>query len=96
MFKTLKFGNGDLLVGTTFNALIIRKLKLSKTIGQLLNPSLILDIEYTITIPLTSIADADTLKTLVKNSFNQPVFEFQDFIFNFENYDRKSVDALLD
>jgi hypothetical protein len=96
MFKTLKFGNGDLLVGTTFNALIIRKLKLSKTIGQLLNPSLILDIEYTITIPLTSATDADTLKTLVKNSFNQPVFEFQDFIFNFENYDRKSVDALLD
>ena len=70
MLKVLKFGNGDLLVGTTFNTLTIRKLKLSKSIGQLLNPSLLLDIEYTITIPLTTAADVDLLKSLVKNSYD--------------------------
>ena len=95
MSNVIKFGNGNLLVSVTMNSMVIRQLDAIKEIG---NSQELRDIIPTgiFQINLLNKKQIEQFRQLLKNTYLTPVFEFQNFKFDFTNYCRKSVDVMLD
>lgn len=93
--KSLKFGNGNLLITTTPNSLIVRELLSNMPIGSIQEFNRV-NFKDVTQINIRNYEELNQLKEMVKNSYETPVFTFQDIRFDFTNYSRSSVDVLLD
>ena len=93
--KKIILGKGDFLITTTLNSLIFRQLKTSKLIGDIVDFSQV-EFSQTIQINLRNYFELKQFKELVKNSYSLKTFEFQNVQFDFTNYNRDSIDVLLD
>lgn len=54
------------------------------------------EIKDSIVISFKNNGELQNFKAKVKDCYVRPVFEFQENIFNFEKFERKSIDVLLD
>ena len=93
--KSLIFGNGNLLITTTPNSLIFRELNSKMEVGSIQEFNKIAFKEVT-QVNVRDYKELKQLKEMVKNSYENPVFIFQNVKFDFTNYSRGSVDVLLD
>lgn len=93
--EQIALGKGNFLITTTPNSLIFRQLENPHIIGDIMDFSTA-KFSQIIQINLRNYFELKEFKDLVKNSYQTNIFEFQNVKFDFTQYNRNSVDALLD
>lgn len=93
--KQIILGKGNILISTTPNSLIFRQLEDSYSVGEIIDFSKV-KFSQIIQVNLRNYFELKEFKDLVKNSYQLKTFEFQNIKFDFTQYNRDSVDALLD
>lgn len=94
----IEFGYGDVLVGFKAYGLSIENVKPPLEVGQKVTPSEFkdYDISNTTIIPLNGLDDLNKLCELIKSvTEDNPVVEFCGYVFDFSNYNRKSVEVVI-
>ena len=94
--EQIVLGEGNFLITATPNSLIFRQLLLSShSIGDVVDFSKE-QFSQIVQVNLRNYFELKEFKNLVKNAYFLKCFEFQGVKFDFTQYNRNSVDALLD
>jgi hypothetical protein len=94
----LIIGDGTYIVTAAMNALIFKQLDLQFDIGKDVSASnysqefRVIDIH---TIPFISFLEIQELRKMLSSAYETPKFSFKGIQFDFSNYNRKSVDCIL-
>ena len=95
----LILGTGNYLVSATINALIFKKIDKTIEIAEIfdnVNYSDKYNIVDIITIPFHNYSEIQQMKKLLVDAYEHNIFEYKNITFDFSNYNRKSVDCILD
>lgn len=98
MKEIINFGNGDIIVTTTINALIIKQIDRQLDVGEIIgnNSTHPHGIKNQFTLPINNYEELMQFKKLLVNAYQDRVFEYKHLTLDFSNYNRKSVDCILD
>lgn len=94
----IEFGYGDVLVGFHAFGFRVENVKPPLEVGQKVTPSEFknYDISNQIIIPLNGLEDLNELCGLIKSvTENNRIVEFNSYVFDFSNYNKKSVEVVL-
>lgn len=95
----LILGTGNYLVTATINALIFKKIDKHLDLATIFDSADYSDrynVVDIITIPFHNYSELVMLKKLLVDAYENNVFEYKNIIFDFSNYNRKSIDCILD
>lgn len=93
----VKFGYGDILITQNMNSITIRKLNDENkyNIGENIKIS---DANFSnaYNIYFREYSELMDFKQKINKAYEEHKFTFQNILFNFENYQRRSIDVILD
>lgn len=93
----IKLGDGNVIVTSTINALIFKKIDNKLTVGDMVDlKSQEIYVNDSFTLYFQSYLEVQELKKLLSGSYDNKQFSFKYVDFDLSNYQRKSVDCIID
>lgn len=97
----LILGNGKIIITpVTPNTIMFKQLKHYAKVYQvgesIVNVNTIQGIDNQFALVFDNISEIEELKRLLSGAYENNVFKFKHLVFDFSNYNRKSVDCIID
>lgn len=93
--KTFKFGHGDIAVKSMLNFLELQAFRPPQELGTYVIPDRVEYLSEKFIIRFDSLDETSKLRQLLASAKENPVFDYAGYVFDFTNYDERSVNVVL-